>query len=160
MVHHPLGSRLTAAAGCLALTGGLAGLALGSAVDSLLVVVAVGFVLQGIGYGLLRPAMSTALADAVDVADLGIAGATERLSGQVGVVFGITIMASLYASETGRFPLAFAVGAGFAVAATLSALSMGRRPVEETPVALPEAEDWSVPAAGTDVLASRKPGVR
>lgn len=153
-----IGSRLTAAAGCLSLTGGLAGLALGSSLDSLLVVVVVGFVLQGIGYGLLRPAVSTALADAVDVADLGVAGATERLSGQVGVVFGITIMASIYASETDRFPVAFAVGAAFAVAATISALSMGRPPPEGTPVALPEAEDRSVPAASTNLLTSRDPG--
>ena len=128
------GSRWSALAGCVALTGGLVGLAFGSAADSLVVVVVAGFVLQGTGYGLLRPAVSTALADAVDERDLGVAGATERLVGQLGVVFGITIMAALYASDTDRFPLAFAVGAVFALLGTVASLRLagargrGRRP--------------------------------
>jgi MFS family permease len=128
------GSRWSALAGCVALTGGLVGLAFGSAADSLVVVVVAGFVLQGTGYGLLRPAVSTALADAVDVRDLGVAGATERLVGQLGVVFGITIMAALYASDTDRFPLAFGVGAAFALLGTAASLRLagargrGRRP--------------------------------
>jgi MFS family permease len=104
----------------------MAGLALGSAADSLLVVVVGGFVLQGTGFGLLRPAVSTALADSVDEHDLGMAGATERLVNQLGVVFGITILASLYASEVDRFPLAFAVGAAFAVVAAAAAPGMAR----------------------------------
>ncbi|HEX7132923.1 MAG TPA: MFS transporter, partial [Iamia sp.] len=121
-----LGSRLTALAGCLVLAAGLAGLAAGSAADSLVVVVVAGFVLQGTGFGLLRPAVSTALADAVDEHDLGMAGATERLLNQLGVVFGITIMASLYASDTDRFPLSFAVGAAFALVAAAAAPGMAR----------------------------------
>ena len=119
-----VGSRRTALAGCVALACGMAGLAVGSAADSLAVVVVAGFVLQGTGFGLLRPAASTALADAVDERDLGVAGATERLAGQLGVVFGITILAALYASEVDRFPLAFAVGAALAVVGGLFALRM------------------------------------
>jgi MFS family permease len=119
-----VGSRRTALAGCVALACGMAAIAIGSAADSLLVVVAAGFVLQGTGFGLLRPAVSTALADAVDERDLGVAGATERLAGQLGVVFGITILAALYASETDRFPPAFGVGAALAVAGTAFALRM------------------------------------
>ena len=128
------GSRWSAFAGCAALGGGLAGLAIGSATDSLLTVVLAGFVLQGTGYGLLRPAVGTALADAVDERDLGVAGATERLVGQLGVVFGITILAALYASQTDRFPIAFAVGAAFAVlgaAATVRMAARPRTPTEE-----------------------------
>jgi MFS family permease len=146
------GSRGSALAGCLALTGGLAGLAIGSAADSLVTVVLAGFVLQGTGYGLLRPALSTALADAVDERDLGVAGATERLVGQLGVVFGITIMAALYASETDRFPLAFAVGAAFAGLATVGSLRMAgprahagsdRAPVDGALLAAPVTPDDS-----------------
>ena len=122
------GSRRSAVAGCVALTAGLAGLAIGSAADSLLTVVLAGFVLQGTGFGLLRPAVSTALADSVDERDLGVAGATERLVGQLGVVFGITIMAALYASEVDRFPLAFAIGAVFAALAVAASVRMAARP--------------------------------
>ena len=119
-----LGSRISTIAGCVSLGGGLIGIAVGSAADSLLIVVAVGFILQGTGYGLLRPGTTTALADAVEERDLGMAGAAERLIGQLGVVFGITSMASIYASDIDRFPVAFAVGAGFAVLAAVAALGM------------------------------------
>ena len=119
-----MGSRAATIAGCVSLGGGLVGIAVGSAVDSLFVVVAVGFILQGTGYGLLRPGTTTALADAVEEHDLGMAGAAERLIGQLGVVFGITIMASIYASDIDRFPLGFAVGGVFAVLAAVAALGM------------------------------------
>lgn len=119
-----LGSRTSTIAGCASLGAGLLAIGLGSAIDSLLVVVAVGFILQGTGYGLLRPGTTTALADAVDEHDLGMAGAAERLIGQLGVVFGITIMASIYASDVDRFPLAFAVGAVFGLLAAVAAVGM------------------------------------
>lgn len=122
-----LGSRAAVIVGCTSLAGGLAGLALGAAVGSLLVVVVVGFVFQGVGYGLLRPAATTALADAVSEADLGVAGATERLVGQVGVVFGITVMAAAYAGDVDRFPAAFVVGVAAAVAAVVAARGVAHR---------------------------------
>ena len=120
------GSRAATIAGASALAVGLAGLAVGAAADALLIVVAVGFVGQGVGYGLMRPAITTALADAVDERDLGMAGAAERLTGQVGVAFGITILATVYRGDVDRFAPAFAVGAVFAVAGTLAALGMRR----------------------------------
>ena len=131
-VSSPLGGRLTGRAGSrtaslaghLALAGGLAGLAIGAAVSSLLVVITLGFLLQGIGFGLLRPAISTALADGVDDADLGVASAAERLAGQLGVAFGITILATIYGSDVDRFPPAFAVGAVFALAGALASLGL------------------------------------
>ena len=122
------GSRTGVVAGAVALAIGMSGLALGSATDSLLVVVCVGFIFQGIGYGLLRPATTTALADAVDERDFGMAGAAERLTGQVGVAFGITIMATVYGGEVNRFPPSFVVGLVFAVVGAVAALGMHRRP--------------------------------
>ena len=122
------GSRTGVVAGAVALAIGMSGLALGSATDSLLVVVCVGFIFQGIGYGLLRPATTTALADAVDERDFGMAGAAERLTGQVGVAFGITIMATVYGGEVDRFPASFVVGLVFAVVGAVAALGMHRRP--------------------------------
>ena len=131
-VSSPLGGRLTGRAGSrtaslaghLALAGGLAGLAIGAAASSLLIVITLGFLLQGIGFGLLRPAISTALADGVDDADLGVASAAERLAGQLGVAFGITILATIYGSDVDRFPPAFAVGAVFALAGALASLGL------------------------------------
>lgn len=122
------GNRTAVIAGSLALAIGLAGLALGSAVDSLALVVAVGFIGQGIGYGLLRPGLTTALANAVDERDLGVAGAAERLTGQVGVAFGITILATIYAGEIDRIASAFAAGVAFTLVGLLAALGMHRRP--------------------------------
>jgi MFS family permease len=121
------GSRTGTLAGSFALVVGLSSLTLGSAVDSLAVVIGLGFIGQGIGYGLLRPAITTALADSVDERDLGMAGAAERLTGQVGVAFGITIMATVYGGEVDRFPPSFAVGAVFAVLGMAAALGMRHR---------------------------------
>lgn len=132
------GSRVASLSGSLVMAGGLTGLALGSAWSSLWVVVTAGFLLQGIGFGLLRPAIATALADAVEDGDLGVAGAAERLTGQVGVAFGITIMATVYAGDVDRFPAAFAVGAVFALLSAVVSLGMRRRsPSTATPGAGP-----------------------
>jgi MFS family permease len=114
------GSRVASVVGCVVLAGGLSGLAVGAAVSSLLVVVLVGFLLQGIGFGLLRPAISTALANAVEERDLGMAGASERLAGQLGTAFCITLVATVYASDVDRFPAAFGVAA---LIASLGALA-------------------------------------
>ncbi|CAN5878847.1 MFS transporter [soil metagenome] len=130
----PLGGRLTArfgtrvvsAAGSLSLAIGLGGQAVGAATSSLAVVVSVGFLFQGIGYGLLRPALVTALADAVSEHDLGVAGAAERLIGQVGVAFGITVLASAYGGVVDQFPVGFAVGSVFGLLALGGALAMHR----------------------------------
>jgi MFS family permease len=127
------GNRFTATLGCLALVCGLVGLAVGSASQSLVVVVGVGFLLQGIGYGFLRPPISTALANSVEQEDLGIAAASERLSGQIGVALGITILAALYDGNPDRFSIGFAVGAAFAVIALVICLALGRGPVRAHP---------------------------
>jgi MFS family permease len=121
------GSRAASVAGCLVLAAGLAGLAAGAAASSLAVVVVVGFLLQGIGFGLLRPAISTALANAVEERDLGMAGAAERLAGQLGVAFCITIVATVYASDVDRFPAAFAVAALIALLAALTSTGLAAR---------------------------------
>jgi MFS family permease len=140
-VASPLGGRLTgrastrtaSLAGHLTLSAGLTGLAIGAATSSLLVVIVAGFLLQGIGFGLLRPAISTALADGVDESDLGVASAAERLTGQVGVAFGITVLATVYGSEIDRFPLAFAVGAAFAMAGAVASLGLRSGHPEHAP---------------------------
>ena len=149
----PIGGRVTARSGVrvaaltggIALSGGLIGLAVGSAIGSLPVAVLAGLFFQGIGYGFLRPALTTALADSVAEGDLGMAGASERLANQIGIVVGITVMATVYASDVDRLPPAFLVGAGFGVLGALVALRMrSAAPVEEA-LATPAPVD---PAAG------------
>jgi MFS family permease len=152
----PLGGRLTgrsgtrfaSVAGCIALTVGVAGLAAGSALSSLVVVVAVGYVGQGIGYGLLRPGITTALANAVHQRDLGIAGATERLAGQIGVAFGIATLATIYGGDTDRFAPAFAFGAVLGALGLLCALAM--RPGVMTPPDDDATAGDEGPGAGND----------
>jgi MFS family permease len=147
------GNRAAAFAGSLTLAGGLGGLAAGAAADSLVLVIAAGFLPQGIGYGLLRPAISTALADAVAEQDLGIAGAAERLTGQLGVAFGITLLATAYGGDIDRFAPAFLVGAAFGVAGMLASLWMHRRPL----VVPPDSKRPPTPPALADYDASVEP---
>lgn len=130
-VAHRRGNRFGAVAGCLALAAGLAGLALGAALESILVVVLVGFVLQGVGYGLLRPPIPTALANSVDQDSLGVAAAAERLMGQMGFAFGVTALVSVYGGvvEPGRFTVAFGVAVVLALLAAVASSFMHRGPV-------------------------------
>jgi EmrB/QacA subfamily drug resistance transporter len=118
------GNRLTAIAGCVLLTAGLLGLAIGAASKSLAIVVGVGFLCQGIGYGFLRPPISTALANSVPQRDLGIAAASERLMGQIGVAFGITTMAAVYAGDEEQFAAGFVVGLVLAIVGAVTAFAM------------------------------------
>jgi EmrB/QacA subfamily drug resistance transporter len=120
------GNRIVATIGCASLTAGLIGLAVGAAAKSLLIVVGVGFLFQGVGYGFLRPPISTALANSVAQRDLGVAAASERLMGQIGVAFGITTMAAVYAGDVDRFPAAFVVGAVLAAISAVVCLAMSR----------------------------------
>jgi MFS family permease len=145
------GTRIAAIAGSLTLAAGMVALAVGSAIDSLVIVVVGGFVLQGMGFGLLRPAITTALADAVEEHDLGMAGAAERLTGQVGVAFGITILATVYDGDLDRFAPAFAVGAVFALLGAVTAWSMLRRADAEHTAAAASAT--AAAAGGTPVPA-------
>jgi MFS family permease len=137
------GNRIVATVGCALLAGGLAGLAVGSAARSLAIVVGVGFLLQGIGYGFLRPPITTALTNSVEQRDLGVAAAAERLMGQIGVAFGITTLAAVYAGDVDRFAPGFAVGAVLAAVSAVVCLGMQRgrthvAPLSPVEVALDE----------------------
>ena len=71
--------------------------------DSDLVVVGA-LALSGLGMGASAPAMAAAIANSVDERDLGIAGATQQMVNQVGVVIGIQVMQTIQAAraELGR----------------------------------------------------------
>lgn len=142
-----IGNRLTAVAGDAVLAVGLATLAVGAAVE-VVWIVAVGFVFQGLGHGLVRPPASAALANSVDEANLGIAAASERLLGQLGTAFGITLLTVVYASgsDAASAATAFTVGVALALCGVAAATAMSRRRPAEARAVSGETEP--APAAG------------
>ena len=89
-------------------------------------------VLSGIGLGASSPAMAATIANVVDEADFGVAGATQQLAAQVGVVAGIQIMQTVQESRAaadgliGSYGDAYLVGAGVAAVGAVSALFIRR----------------------------------
>mgnify|MGYP003413881539 CR=1 FL=1 len=81
---------------------------------------------SGIGLGIASPALTSLMANSVDEADLGVAGAMQQLMTQLGAVMGSAVLAtvSVTATPTNLAPLhlAFVVGevvaTGGCVAAT------------------------------------------
>jgi MFS family permease len=112
------GERVASVVGCAILTTGLLVSAWGAYVESLGLFVS-GLVAQGAGHGLSQPSITAAIARSVPFEDLGIAGAANRLMGQGGASFGITLLALAYGGHDS--PEAFA--AAFAVGGLLSGIS-------------------------------------
>ena len=95
-------------------------------------------VLQGAGHGLSQPSITAAIARSVPMHDLGIAGAANRLMGQGGAAFGITLLALAYGGR--NTPEAFS--AAFAVGGVLAAISVATSfGIGVAPIALEHAAD-------------------
>jgi MFS family permease len=120
-----LGERNTAMLGAAIVALSLVVVAGGSVWESL-PVLCIGLVLQGLGSGIGTPPMTSAVAGAVPIKDLGIAAAASRLTSQVGVAFGITTLTMVYGGHnTGRaLAIAFLVGAGMSLCSLISAAWM------------------------------------
>jgi EmrB/QacA subfamily drug resistance transporter len=93
--------------------------------------------LSGIGLGVLSPAMTASIANAVGDEDLGVAAAVQQLATQVGSVVGIQVMQTVQDSTEGSsgligsFANAYrlgAVAAGLAVVASLWVRPTGPEP--------------------------------
>jgi len=99
------------------------------ALHSSLAGVGIGLVLQGVGYGLGMPSISSAASNAAPEEDLGISSAVSRLMGSVGSAFGVTLLTLLYGGvDTPRaFAIAFGAGGALAAIALASSLAMHRR---------------------------------
>jgi predicted MFS family arabinose efflux permease len=63
-------------------------------------IVLAALVLSGIGMGMAMPSLTAIVANAVDEADFGIAGAANQLLAQVGVVAGVQVMQTVQAART------------------------------------------------------------
>lgn len=119
------GERRAALMGCVVMTLGLFLISLGAWRVSL-GGMAIGLVLQGLGHGFAQPPLTAAAAGAVPDGDLGIAAATNRLTSQVGVAFGITALTMVYGgvNEAPAFANAFLLGAALSVVSFALALWM------------------------------------
>ena len=88
--------------------------------------------LSGIGLGASAPSMAATVANAVDEDDLGVAGATQQLITQVGVVAGIQLMQTLQVSTRGdaglvtSFHYAYLLGGAVSVLGIVSATFVRR----------------------------------
>lgn len=126
------GERSAAVVGCAVMVAGLVLIAAGAS-RVWLPLIAVGLVLQGLGHGFAQPPLTSAAVGAVPDRDLGIAAATNRLTSQVGVAFGITALTMVYGgvNEPAAFARAFTFGAGLAAISFALALGMSRSGVQE-----------------------------
>lgn len=120
------GERRASLVGCTILTLGLFLSGWAALRESLFPFVA-GLVLQGAGHGLSQPSITAAIARSVPFSDLGIAGAANRLMGQGGAAFGVTLLALAYGgrNEPGAFALAFAVGGALSAISVATAFGIG-----------------------------------
>lgn len=128
-----IGERGSAVVGSGIMTVSLVVMAWGVAESSLLGVGA-GLVLQGLGHGLGLPSLTSSISNAVPDQDLGVASATNGLTGRMGSSFGITLLMLVYGGQA--TPEAFAVacltGAGLSFGSLAAALAMSRRGVHGT----------------------------
>lgn len=125
------GERVASLTGCAGLTFGLFVSAWAAHVESLWLFVA-GLVLQGAGHGLSQPSITAAIARSVPFHDLGIAGAANRLMGQGGAAFGITLLALAYGGRNtpDAFALAFAVGGALSAISVATSIGIGIHPID------------------------------
>ncbi len=152
------GERFNAAVGSAALVASMLGLAAVAQDSSQVWIVAV-LALSGVGMGMAGPAMTAALANAVDERDLGVATAFQQMCSHVGTVVGTQLLltvqlalAPVLVADGVRTPdalsqlewsyhWAYLVGAVAAMAALVAALFVRRshRPEVPAPVHVPEA---------------------
>jgi len=126
-----IGERVSAVGGALAVTASmilLAHVSPGSA-DSAVIL---GLALSGVGMGMSSPAMAASVANSVDTHDLGIAGATQQMVNQIGVVLGIQVLQAVQVARAGAvggvgaFHDAYIVGAFAAGLGVIAAMFVRR----------------------------------
>jgi len=128
-----MGERGAAATGSAVMTLSLLIIAYASVHISLPVLIC-GLVLQGLGHGLSIPSLTSACTSAVPEEHIGIAAATNRLSNQIGVAFGITALMMVYGGSNtpAAFAQTFTAGALLAAISMATAFGMERRGRAET----------------------------
>lgn len=127
------GERKASIFGCAIMTLGLA-ITVFAAANEYLAPFLLGLVLQGVGHGLSQPSITAAISRSVHESDLGVAAASNRLMGQSGAAFGITLLMLAYGGEKtpGAFALAFTVGTALSIVSVGTAMFMGAQNVKLT----------------------------
>ena len=126
-----IGERISAVGGALAVTASMVALAQLMPGDSDTTVI-LALALSGIGMGMSSPAMAASVANSVQPSDLGIAGATQQMVNQIGVVLGIQTLQAVQAARegavggVGAFHDAYLVGAVAAGIGVVAALFVRR----------------------------------
>jgi MFS family permease len=126
-----IGERTAAVLGAASLIASMLALARVAPGDPDLLIIG-SLALSGLGMGAASPAMAAAVANSVDEADLGIAGATQQMVAQIGVVLGIQVMQTVHVAReatvggVASFHEAYLVGAGSAVLGLAAALFVKR----------------------------------
>jgi EmrB/QacA subfamily drug resistance transporter len=118
-----IGERTAAVAGAASIVASMVALAAVAPGDGdLVIIVALG--LSGLGMGASSPALAAAIANAVDEHDLGIAGATQQMVNQIGVVIGIQIMQTVQASRAGAVGEVAAYGDAYLVGGAMALIGV------------------------------------
>ncbi|MFK7895657.1 MAG: MFS transporter [Myxococcota bacterium] len=127
------GERAAALFGCIIMTIGLAAGAAAVYIENLPLFIA-GLIAQGAGHGLSQPSITASIAHSVAETDLGIAAAANRLMGQGGAAFGITVLMLAYGGDKipEAFALAFAAGTLLSGLSVLTAIFMGGHPAGDS----------------------------
>jgi predicted MFS family arabinose efflux permease len=126
-----IGERVSAVGGALAVTASMIALA-HVAPGSADIAIIFGLALSGVGMGMSSPAMAASVANSVDAHDLGIAGATQQMVNQIGVVLGIQVLQAVQVGRAGSvggvaaFHDAYLVGAVAAGLGVVAALFVHR----------------------------------
>jgi MFS family permease len=99
----------------------MAGLAPSTSGTTMIVVV---LALAGLGMGIASPSMAASVANAVPEHDLGIAGASQQLISQVGLVAGIQIVSTVQASTESSAGLVPSFGWAYLTAAAAAVIAV------------------------------------
>lgn len=110
----------------------------GGATSGSLLLVLAALILQGAANGLARPSITASAANAAGADHFGVAGATQRMLGQLGTATGITVLVLLAtggsAAHTGPYATAYAAGAGLAlIGAIAGSFIVSERRVADVP---------------------------
>ena len=141
-----IGERTSAVVGAGAVVASMVALAHVAPGSSDLVIVGA-LALSGVGLGASSPAMAATIANTVDVSDLGVAGATQQMMNQFGVVLGIQVMQTVQAARApavgavAAYSDAYLVGGAVAALGILTALFVRRSaPVPARVLSEPQEE--------------------
>ena len=118
-----VGERLSASFGAATIVASMIGLStVGPGTSDAVVVAALA--LSGVGLGASVPSMSSLIANAVDIRDLGVVGASQQMLAQLGAATGIQIMQTVQAAREHAVGLAESYSQAYLVGGAVAAAGL------------------------------------